>query len=289
MEQDDLRRRHPNTGWRRLARSRAAWISTGTLLPLLLAAIVAPWLPLASPVHQFDGQELVPPSGRFWFGTDDFGRDQFARVLFGIRLSLGIGLLAALAAGTLGISAGLMQGFHRGWADELIGRAWDLLMAFPGLILGLVVVTFIKSGVVLVALTAALLNLPLIARIARAGTLAEMEQEYAAAARAAGASSLRILFGHLLPNIFPVAMVQVTLTVAHAMILEAGLSFLGIGIQPPAPSLGNMLRDAQSFLSHGVWLSIFPGAALSVLLLLITFISDVLADAFDPRRMMGSG
>ena len=273
-------------GWSRLIREPTSVFFLTLFLLLGGIAVSAPLLGLPDPAHQFIGDELFPPNAQYWFGTDDFGRDQVSRVVWGMRLSLSIGLLAALAAGTFGIFFGLVQGYYGGWVDDVIGRLWDTLLAFPGLLLGLAVGIILGEGVHIAAIASCLINMPLISRITRSGVMVEMEREYTLAARALGSSTLRVMFRHMLPNIFPVAMVQVTLTVAHAMILEAGLSFLGIGAQPPQPSLGNMLRDAQSFMSYGVWLSIFPGIALSLLLLLVSYISDALADAFDPRRQI---
>jgi peptide/nickel transport system permease protein len=276
-----------DTGWLRFLRNPTGIISLVMFLCLALSALFAPWLDLRNPIQQFYGDELYDPNAQYWFGTDDFGRDIFSRCVWGMRLSLSIGLLAAVSAGMVGTSLGMLQGFLRGWFDELIGRIWDTLLAFPGLLLGLAVAIFLGEGSQNAAVASALINIPIIARISRATVLGEQEKDYAMAARAAGASAPRILGLHLFPNVFPIVTVQITLTVAHAMILEAGLSFLGIGAQPPNPSLGGMLRDARLYMNEAVWYAIFPGLTLTVLLVLITYISDALADAFDPRRQMG--
>jgi peptide/nickel transport system permease protein len=276
-------------GWVRFLENRAAVTSGLLFLVLGGAALAAPWLGIGDPVEQHYGDELYPPNGQYWFGTDDFGRDLFARCIWGTRLSLSIGLLAAVAAGIVGTTLGMLQGYLRGWLDELLGRIWDTLLAFPGLLLGLAVAIFLGEGSQNAAIAAAIANMPIIARLARATVLAEQEKGYVMSARGAGARTERILALHLFPNVFPIVSVQVTLTVAHAMILEAGLSFLGIGAQPPFPSLGGMLRDARVFMNEAIWYAVFPGLTLTVLLLLITFISDGLADAYDPRRSIRSG
>ncbi len=272
------------SGWSRFIRNRVGVVSLVLLVVLASAALLAPWLGLRDPLEQFYGDELYGPSAQYWFGTDDFGRDIFTRCLWGMRLSLAIGLVAALSAGIIGTTLGMLQGFLRGWFDELVGRIWDTLLAFPGLLLGLSVAIFLGEGSQNAALASALINIPIIGRIARASVLAEQEKDYVMGARAVGAGPARIVGLHLFPNVFPIVTVQITLTVAHAMILEAGLSFLGIGAQPPFPSLGGMLRDARTYMNEAVWYAIFPGAMLTALLVLITFISDALADAFDPRR-----
>lgn len=271
-------------GWTRFFENRAAVTSLVLFLVLGSVALFAPWLGIADPVEQFYGDEFLPPGAPYWFGTDDFGRDIFARCIWGMRLSLSIGLLAAASAGIIGTVLGMLQGYLRGWLDEVLGRIWDTLLAFPGLLLGLAVAIFLGEGSQNAAVAAAVANIPIIGRLARATVLGEQEKGYVMAARAAGARTRRILGLHLFPNVFPIVTVQVTLTIAHAMILEAGLSFLGIGAQPPFPSLGGMLRDARVFMNEAAWYAIFPGLTLTVLLLLITFISDGLADAFDPRR-----
>lgn len=268
----------------RFFENRAAVVSMILFILLLLLALLVPWLGLKDPIQQFYGDEFMPPSAEYWFGTDDFGRDIFARCVWGMRLSLSIGLIAAIAAGIFGTLFGMLQGYLRGITDEAFGRLWDTLLAFPGLLLGLAVAIFLGEGSQNAAVAAAVANIPIIGRLARATVLSEQEKGYVMAARAAGARTSRILALHLLPNVFPIVTVQITLTIAVAMILEAGLSFLGIGAQPPFPSLGGMLRDARIYMNDAVWYAIFPGVTLTTLLLLTTFISDGLADAFDPRR-----
>jgi peptide/nickel transport system permease protein len=279
-----VRRRRRDGGWVRFIRNPTGIISLVLLVLIGATALAAPWLGLRDPIEQFYGDELYGPNAQYWFGTDDFGRDLFARCIWGIRLSLTIGLLAAAVAGVVGTLFGMLQGFLRGWIDELIGRVWDTLLAFPGLLLGLAVAIFLGEGSHNAIWAAALINIPIIGRIARASVLGEQEKDYIMAARACGASAKRIIGLYLLPNVFPIVTVQITLTVAHAMILEAGLSFLGLGAQPPFPSLGGMLRDARHYMNDAIWYAIFPGLTLTILLVLITFIADALADAFDPRR-----
>lgn len=276
-----------DSGWGRFTRNPVGVSSLVLFAALALIALIAPWIGIADPLQQFYGDELYGPNATYWFGTDDFGRDIFSRCIWGLRLSLAIGLLAAISAGIIGTALGMLQGFLRGWFDETIGRIWDTLLAFPGLLLGLAVAIFLGEGSMNAAIASALINIPIIGRIARASVLAEQEKDYIMAARACGANARRILTLYLFPNVFPIVTVQITLTVAHAMILEAGLSFLGIGAQPPFPSLGGMLRDARIYMNEALWYAIFPGLVLTVVLVLITFISDALADAFDPRRKTG--
>lgn len=252
----------------------------GTIV--LLAPVVSPH----PPEEQFRGEELLPPRAGFWFGTDDFGRDILSRSLHGAQLSLGTGLLAAMLAGVLGTVLGMISGFLRGFVDDILGRLFDTIMAFPGLLLGLAVAVLLGKGLFNAAIAAAIINLPLIARLARAGVLSEQEKEYTLAARAIAATPARIILRHLLPNIFPILLVQITLTMADAMIIEAGLSFLGLGAQPPQPSLGIMLRDSRQFLTDALWYALFPGLFLMVFLMLISFISDALADVYNPRRAL---
>lgn len=275
-----------SSGWRRFRHHRAGILSLLLFAVLgglvLLAPLVSPY----DPEVQFRGEELLPPRAGFWFGTDDFGRDILSRCLYGAQLSLATGLLAAVLAGVIGTVLGMIAGFLRGFVDDVLGRLFDTIMAFPGLLLGLAVAVFLGKGLYNAAIAAAIINIPLIARLARAGVLSEQEKDYALAARAIGATPARIIVRYLLPNIFPIILVQVTLTMADAMIIEAGLSFLGLGAQPPQPSLGIMLRDSRTFLTDALWYAVFPGIFLTLFLLLISFISDALDDVYQPRRML---
>jgi peptide/nickel transport system permease protein len=177
----------------------------------------------------------------------------------------------------------MLAGYIGGWLDNILGRIWDTLLAFPGLLLAMGVVVVLGPGEGIAAVAAAIINIPIIGRLARAEVLAQKEREYTQAAVAIGASTWRILVVHVFPNIFPAILVQITLTMAHAMLLEAGLSFLGLGAQPPDPSLGTMLRNARAYMREAVWLAIFPGLALTGLLITLSFLADAIRDIYDPR------
>jgi peptide/nickel transport system permease protein len=274
-------------GWRRFRRHRAGLPSLILLVGLGGLVLLAPWVSPHDPERQYGGEELWPPKPGFWFGTDDFGRDILSRCLHGAQLSLGTGLVAAGLAGLTGTALGMLAGYRRGRLDELLGRVFDAVLAFPGLLTGLAVAVFLGKGLYNAAIAAAVINLPLVARLARAGVLSEREKEYTLAAQAIGTPTGRIVARHLLPNILPVVLVQVTMTIADAMIIEAGLSFLGLGAQPPRPSLGTMLRDSREFLTDAAWYALFPGLMLTLFLLLISFLSEALVHTFDPRRLGG--
>lgn len=277
------------SGWQRFKQDKAGFVSLVIFVLLAVVVLLAPLFSPHPPDSQFYGDELLPPRPGFWFGTDDFGRDILSRCLHGARLSLATGLLAAALAGIVGTALGMIAGYLRGAVDGVLGRLFDTVMAFPGLLFGIAVAVFLGKGVFNAALAASIVNIPLIARLARAGVLTEKEKEYTLAARAIGATPARIIIRHLLPNIFPIILVQVTLTMADAMIIEAGLSFLGLGAQPPQASLGTMLRDSRQFLSDAIWYAIFPGLFLTIFLMLISFISDAMAEVYNPRRMLRDG
>ncbi|MEX2540915.1 MAG: ABC transporter permease [Trueperaceae bacterium] len=269
---------------RLLIRNRDFLLPGITLLILILVAFLAPLLTPYDPTKQVYGDELLGPSFQHWLGTDALGRDLLSRTLFGMRLSLTIGLVAATIGGILGLSIGLAAGYYEGWLDDILGRLLDTLLAFPALIVGLTVAVILGPSALNAAIAAAIINIPIIARITRAGIIGEKDREYSQAAVALGAGDGRVLLKHLLPNITPAILVQLTLTIAHSMILEAGLSFLGLGAQPPEPSLGVMLQNARSYMRDAPWLAVVPGASLSLLLLAISFFADALRDATDPRK-----
>ncbi|MEX2534601.1 MAG: ABC transporter permease [Trueperaceae bacterium] len=263
---------------------RELLITGGVTALLIFAALLAPVISPYDPTKQLYGQELLTPTLQHPFGTDEYGRDLLSRTLYGMRLSVLIGLLAALVGGVVGLVVGLVAGYYEGWLDDVLGRLLDTLLAFPALIVGLTVAVILGPSAFNAAVAAAIINIPIVARITRAGIIGEKEREYSQAALALGAASGRILLKHLLPNIMPAVLVQLTLTVAHSMILEAGLSFLGLGAQPPEPSLGVMLKNARAYMRENPWLAIVPGASLSLLLLALSFFADALRDATDPRK-----
>lgn len=269
---------------KRKGRRRGLLLTGGATVLLALIAGLAPVLSPYDPTNQFYGQELLRPTFQHWLGTDEFGRDLLSRTLYGMRLSVMIGAVAAVIGGVVGLTIGLIAGYFEGWLDDLLGRVLDTLLAFPALIVGLTVAVILGPSALNAAVAAAIINIPIIARITRAGIIGEKDREYSQAALALGAGSSRILLRHLLPNIMPAILVQLTLTVAHSMILEAGLSFLGLGAQPPEPSLGVMLKNARAYMRDNPWLAIVPGASLSLLLLSISFFADALRDAADPRK-----
>ena len=272
---------------RRIMRDPKGAIGLTLVFGLVALALLAPAIAPYDPVVQNRGSELLSPSSTFLFGTDEFGRDILSRVIFGARTSLIVGGLAVVLGSVLGVSTGLVAGYIGGRTDSFIMRIYDGLMAFPAILLGIAVVAVLGPGSLKVSMAIALAQSPLFARLTRSLTLGEREKEYVEACRGMGASSARIMFGHILPNSLGPLIVQTALAMAFAVLAEAGLSFLGLGTQPPQPSWGKMLSDSLNFLRHAPWYGIFPGVALSLLLVGLNFTSDALRDAFDPSSKAG--
>ena len=278
-----------NEFWKRLRPDRLAIFGLGTIVLFLAAAILAPWLAPYNPSEQFfDGLTLegspLPPTGRFWFGTDTNGRDQFSRLLYGARTSLLIGLVANGIAVTIGTALGLVAGHARGLLGAAIMRFTDLMMAFPPLLLAIALAAILKPGLNIVILVIALVNWVQVARVIYTETVALSEREYIEAARAMGAGTLRILLRHLLPHLAPTVIVYATLGIATTVLLESALSFLGRGVQPPTPAWGMMIFESQSYFLSAPWLVFIPGAAILVLALAFNLVGDGLRDALDPTQ-----
>ncbi|MBI3977858.1 MAG: ABC transporter permease [Chloroflexi bacterium] len=223
------------------------------------------------------------PSALHWIGTDEYGRDILSRPIYGARVSLGVGVAAVVLGASVGVAAGLAAGYWQGWIETIVMRICDSLLAFPAILLGIALAVLFQPGVVNVALATASISVPQFARIARAGALQEKHKEYVTAARVLGASDRRIVLRHILPNVTSPIIVQVSLSMAFAALLEAGLSFLGLGVQPPEPSWGSMLNTSRRFLRDTAWYAIAPGFALTLLLLGLNFLADGLRSALDPR------
>lgn len=248
---------------------------TGLLVSLaVLAPLVAPHDPLALA----KGMELAPPSITFLFGTDDLGRDIFSRVLFGARTSLLVAFVSVLIASVVGVIIGLIGGYVGGRGDAAIMRLMDAVLAFPAILLAMAIVSLLGPSSFNAMLAVAVVSIPTYARLARSSVLAEREREYVEASRAVGAADRYIIFRTILPNIMTPVTIQVTISMGYAVLLEAGLSFLGLGTQPPTPSWGAMLFAASSYLNQAPWYGLYPGLFLTALILGLNLISETLQE-----------
>jgi peptide/nickel transport system permease protein len=284
-----LRRDRSRSPWLQvlstLGRDRLGSTGAAILLTLIVVAVFAPLIAPYPPAEQHIGQEHAPPGGAFPLGADDLGRDVLSRVMHGARISLMVGALATALGAAVGVSTGVVAGYVGGVVDALIVRSYDVLLAFPGIILGIAVISVLGASATNVAYALAIGNAPLFARLARASVLSERERDYVHAARSIGSTRGRIMFRHVLPNILAPLLVQTSLAIGVAVLAEAGLSFLGLGTQPPDPSWGSMLNESRAYLREAPWFGFWPGVALTTLLVGLNFFSDALRDALDPRRI----
>jgi peptide/nickel transport system permease protein len=268
-----------------IARSPMGAFGLVIVLVLLVLAVFAPALAPYSPLEQHPGSELLPPGSGFLLGTDELGRDLLSRILYGARVSFIVGILATAIGASVGVSTGLLSGYIGGWVDGIIMRCYDVLLAFPGIIIGIAVISILGASSVNVAYALALGGMPFFARLMRSIVLSERERDYIYAARAIGARDGRIMFGHVLPNTIAPLLVQLSLAMGFAVLAEAALSFLGLGTQPPDPSWGSMLNDSRAYLREAPFYGLWPGVALTILLVGLNYLSDALRDALDPRRI----
>jgi peptide/nickel transport system permease protein len=268
----------------RIASNPMGAFGLATLIIMAALAILAPVIAPYSPIQQHPGLELKPPSAQFWLGSDDLGRDLFSRILFGARVSFVVGIMATAIGAAVGISTGLLSGYLGGWVDSVIMRFYDALLAFPGIIIGIAVISVLGPSTINVAYALAIGGMPFFARLMRSSVLSERERDYVYAARCIGAGDGRIMFLHVLPNTIAPLLVQLSLAMGFAVLAEAGLSFLGLGVQPPDPSWGSMLNDSRAYLREAPWYGLWPGVALTILLIGLNYLSDALRDALDPRR-----
>jgi peptide/nickel transport system permease protein len=259
-------------------------IGTAVVLVTVLAAIVAPWAGPYDPAEQELALRLERPSVAHPFGLDELGRDIFSRVLAGARISLFVGLTVVGISSVVGILLGSVAGYFGGWIDDLISRAIDVLLAFPGILLAIALVAVLGPSLGNVVMALSVIGWVGYARLVRGQVLKSRELEFVQAARALGAGTPRILFRHVVPTTLPAVMVQATLGMAGAILAEASLSFLGLGVQPPTPSWGTMLNGGRLHLLDAPHLTIFPGAAIAVLVLGFNFLGDGLRDLLDPKR-----
>ncbi|HRY29644.1 MAG TPA: ABC transporter permease [Elusimicrobiota bacterium] len=267
----------------RFRKNKLALAGSAILALLVLLALLAPVLVAMDPLQQDVVQRLRPPSWSHWMGTDDLGRDVFSRVLFGTRISLVVGIVAVGLALLIGTSAGLVAGFYGGWVDTLFMRLIDVLLCFPAIFLILMVIAFLEPNILNVVVIIGLTSWMGLARLVRGECLSLRERDFMSAARALHLSTPRLLFVHLLPNVASPVLVAATLGVGGAILTESALSFLGLGVQPPTASWGNILAVGKDYIHIAWWLSLFPGLAILVTVLAFNLLGEGLRDVLDPR------
>lgn len=275
--------------WYYFSVNRGAVLGLFIFVGLILVAVFAPLIAPFPPEQQFREFIRMPPpfaggtQPQFWLGTDEVGRDILSRLIHGSRYSLFIGFVVVLGAMIVGVVLGLLAGYFRGWVDAAIMRVMDIILAFPSLLLALVLVAILGPGLFNAMIAIALVLQPHFARLARAAVMSEKSREYVTSAKVAGAGHLRLMFVTILPNCLGPLIVQATLSFSNAILEAAALGFLGMGAQPPTPEWGTMLARAREFITSAWWIVTFPGLAILITVLAINLIGDGLRDALDPK------
>ena len=267
---------------KRLVRRRIVVVALALIVVIVGAAVLAPWIAPYAPTKMDIAHRLKPPVGLHWFGTDDFGRDVLTRTLYGARLSLAVGAMVVVLASVLGTALGLFAGYVRK-LDTALMRFTDALMAFPDILLAIALLAGLGPSLFNVVLALGIVYTPRVARVVRGATLVLRELQFVEAAQALGASDLRIMLVHLLPNLISPLLVQATFIFATAILTEAALSFLGAGVPPTTPTWGNMIAGAQQYMNQADWLILAPGLAIVLTVLSLQILGDGLRDALDPK------
>jgi peptide/nickel transport system permease protein len=276
-------------GWLRRLSKSPNWV-VGLIIVSLLAVVgvlAAVGVTPFPPIQQNPAIRFAAPSAEHWMGTDQFGRDLTSRVMAGVLASLRVALVAVALSAVVGSMAGIAAGFFGGWTDRLIGRVTDMLFAFPAILLALSIVAALGRGWVNTVLAIAIVYTPIFVRVARGPVLTVRELEYVKAGRVLGFGSGRLLFRHVLPNVTAPIIVQIALALSWAILTESSLSFLGLGTQPPDPSLGLMVSEARTLFARGWWLMVFPAGALVLAVVGLNMLGDGLRDVLDPTRREG--
>ena len=263
--------------------NKTSWVGLVIFVIVVLAAIFAPWIAPLDPLDQNVMLRLKSPSEENWLGTDYYGRDIYARLVYGARISLIIGLASTALSMVIGSAIGMIAGWRGGRLDTLIMQLMDILLAFPSLILGLIIVAMLGPSMTNIIVAIALTSIPPFARIARAPTIAMKEREFVDACRALGFLDMRILLGHILPNILPEILVMGSLWLANAIRTEASLAFIGLGVKPPIPTWGGMIREGFENILDSYWLVLAPGTAILIVVFALNLLGDGLRDAIDPK------
>ncbi|UZF92716.1 ABC transporter permease [Bosea sp. NBC_00550] len=268
----------------RLIRNKSALIGGGIVLIFVLMAVLAPILPLADPFKSNFLAIRKPPSELYWFGTDELGRDQVSRLFYGAQASLLAGIVSVLIAVAIGLPFGLLAGWYGGWTDIVISRITEALLACPFLILAIAFAAVLGPSLTNAMIAIGLSAVPIFIRLVRGQVMSVKAEDFVEGARSVGARDLRLMFRHVLPNTLSPIVVQSTLFMAQAIILEAALSFLGLGQQPPSPSWGQMLNVAKNFMEQAPWMSVAPGVCIFLAVLGFNLLGDGLRDALDPKE-----
>jgi peptide/nickel transport system permease protein len=270
--------------WRLLLRNPVTVVSGVVLGIVVIVAVAANWITPFG-VNDVDvPSALRPPSGEHWFGTDELGRDVLSRVLVATQASMRVAVVSVAFAVIVGVTVGIVAGYRGGWVDTVFMRVVDVMFAFPVLLLALAVVAILGPGTITTILAIGIVYTPIFARVARASTLSVRVEPFVQMSQAMGTGNLYILTRHIVPNIAGPLIVQTSLSLAFAILSEAALSFLGLGIQPPQPSLGRMIFDSQGFVTMAWWMAVFPGAAIFVIVLAFNLVGDGLRDVLDPKQ-----
>ena len=276
-----------NTLWRdaarRLIRHRLAMFGAFILLVVVVMGVFGPAVAPYDPNGMDFSDRFAIPSLKHWMGTDDFGRDIFSRIIVGARVSLQVGFIAVSVATIVGTGLGLIAGYSTRITDEIIMRAMDVLYAFPAILLAIAIMAALGKGIGNAMIAIGVVYVPIFARIARAAVLGIRNEEFILAAKAMGAGDIRIVAMHVLPNVLSPIIVEITLSLAFAILAEAALSFFGLGTQPPDPSWGRMLSEGRDFFRQSGWMGVFPGLAIFFTVMGFNFLGDGLRDALDPK------
>ncbi len=282
-------RKRTGVFWMLVRHNRVGLLAGVVLLAFTMLAICAPLVAPSDPTEMAPALRLQSPAETGLMGADVFGRDIWSRILHGARISLGVGVVSVLIAATVGTVLGLVAGFAGRWQEYVTMRVMDVLFSFPSILLAILIVSIWGAGFRSIVLAIALVQTPIFARIVRGSTLSLKNVEFVQASIAAGSSTSRVLFRHILPNVAGPILVQLALSMSGAVILEAALSYLGLGAVPPAPSLGSMLSENRNAMEQAPWTVLYPGLTLGLLVLCINMFGDALRDYLDPRLRTSMG
>lgn len=268
---------------KRLLKNKAAVVGGIVILIIILVGLFGPLFLKTDPAAQNIVNKLQPPSKEHWFGTDNFGRDIFTRIIYGTSLTLKVGFLSVFLGGFVGVILGIISGYYGGIIDTITMRIMDVLLAFPGILLALAIVSVLGGSLTNVIIAVGVFSVPTFARIVRGSTLQVKKLEYIDAIKALGATDTRIIFKHILPNILSPIIVQATMRIATAILTASGLAFLGLGAPPPTPEWGAMLSDGRNYLHNAGHMVLFPGMMIVIVVLAFNIFGDGLRDALDPK------